>query len=143
MLFAFELDDRFDRSSAIVFLEEGCLKGLAWHAFEVPGLYNALWAQYFAEFAIEAVLGTVGVYVGEVPSATGAHVHLFDGHFVFSGTHPMDEELGVRVGTEHCFARRIETAFYSDFSVIRCRDYRGFCDRLGGFHGTVYNHIAI
>src|SRR6267143_1342105 len=143
MLLVFELDDRFDGRSAVVFFEEGCLMGLAWHAFEVPGLYDALWAHYFAEFAVEAVLGAVRVDVGEVPLAAGADVHLLDGHLVFSRSHPVDEQLRVRVCTEHCFAGRVETAFYSDFGMVGCRDYGGFRGKLGRFHDHMYNHMAI
>src|SRR5229473_218218 len=101
MLFALELDDGCDRCSAIMFLEEGCLKGFTWHALEVPCLYYAFWAQDFAEFTVEAVFGAVRVDVGEVPSAAGADVHLFNGHLVFSGSHPLGEELGVCVCTEY------------------------------------------
>ncbi len=143
MLLALELDDGCDCGSAIVFLEEGCLKGLAWHAFEVPGLDDALRAHDFAKFAVEAVLGSVRVDVGEVPSAAGADVHLLDGHLVFSRSHPVDEELGVGVCTEHCFAGRVETAFDSDLGIVRCGDYCGSRGRLGGFHNPMYNHIAI
>src|SRR6266487_4373552 len=101
MLFALELDDRCDRCSAIMFLEEGCLKGLAWHAFEVPCLHNALRAYDFAQFAVEAVFGTVRLSVGEVPSAAGADVHLHNGHFVFSGYHTLREEIIICVCAEH------------------------------------------
>src|SRR5438874_13817148 len=80
MLLAFELDDGCDCGSAIVFLEEGSLKGLAWHAFEVPGLHDALREHDLAEFTVETVFGTVRVDVGEVPSAARADFHPLDGH---------------------------------------------------------------
>jgi hypothetical protein len=35
--------------------------------------------------------------VSEVPFATLSDVHLFDCHLVFSRSHPVDEELGVRM----------------------------------------------
>src|SRR5437870_4227493 len=143
MLLALELDDGCNCCSAIVLMEEGGLKGLAWHAFEVPGLYDALGRHDFPEFAVEAVLGAVRVDVGEVPSAAGADVHLFDRHLVFSRSHPVDEELRVRVCPEHCFAGCVETTFYSDFSIVRCRDYGGVRGRLGGFHNLMHNHLAI
>src|SRR5713226_3608038 len=101
MLLALKLDDGCDCSSAVVFLEEGCLKGFAWHAFEVPGLYDALRALDFAEFAMEAILGAVRVDVGEVPSAAGADVHLLNGHLVFSRPHPLRKELRIYVRLEN------------------------------------------
>src|SRR2546426_1016435 len=101
MLLALELDDGCDCGAAIVFLEEGCLKGLAWHAFEVPGLHDALRADDLAVFAVEAVFGAVRVDVGELPSASGTDIHLFDGHLVFSGPHPLGKEFGVGVCSEY------------------------------------------
>src|SRR5712664_3880377 len=130
MLLALELDDGFDCGSAIMFLEEGCLKGLAWHAFEVPGLHDALWADDFAEFAVEAVLGAVCIGVGEVPSAAWADVHLLDGHLVFSGPHPLGNEFWISVCTEHGVAGRLEGPYYSDLGIVRSCDYGGFCYRL-------------
>src|SRR6267378_1553891 len=97
MLLAFEFDDGFDCGSAVVFFEEGCLKGFAWHSFEIPSLHYALWAHDLAEFAVEAVLGAVRVDVSEVPSAAGADVHLLNGHLVFSRPHPLREELRIYV----------------------------------------------
>jgi hypothetical protein len=55
----------------------------------------------------------------------------------------VDEELGVRVCTKHCFAGCVETAFHSDFSIVRGRDNGGFRGRLGNFHNPLYNQIAI
>src|SRR6266516_7283397 len=123
MLLAFELDDGCDCGSVILFLEEGCLKGLAWHAFEVPGLHYALWVHDFAEFAVEPVFCSVGIDVSEVPSAAGADVHLFDYHLVFSRPQPLSEELRVCICPEHGVAGRVESAFYSDFRIVRCCDY--------------------
>src|SRR3989442_266488 len=71
MLLALELDDGCVCGAAIVFLEEGCLKGLAWHAFEVPGLHDALRADDLAVFAVEAVFGAVRVDVGELHRPPG------------------------------------------------------------------------
>src|SRR6266849_5957321 len=134
MLLSLEFDDRCDRGSAIMFLEEGCLKGLAWHAFEVPCLHYALRAHDLAEFALEAVLGAVRVNVGEAPSAAGADVHLFNGHLVFSGSHPLREEFGVRVCAEHDVTGRLECPHYADFGIIRGCDERGLRGGLRNFH---------
>ena len=95
------------------------MKGLAWHAFEVPCLHNALRAYDFAEFAVEAVFGAVRVAVGEMPSAAGADVHLLNGHLVFSGSHPLREEIGIGVCAEHEVAGRLESSHYADFGIIR------------------------
>src|SRR5712692_6637895 len=122
MLFPLELDDGCDCCSAVVFLEEGCLKGLTWHALEVPGLHYAFRADDFAEFAVEAVSGAIRVYVGEVPSTAGVDIHLLDCHLVFSGSHPPGKELWISVCTEHDVARRVESAFYSDLRIIRSCD---------------------
>src|SRR5690348_12274551 len=119
MLFAFELDDGRYRCSAIMFLEEGCLKGLAWHPFEVPCLHYALWAHNFAEFAVKAVFGAIRVDVGEVPSAAWADVHLLNGHLVFSGSHPLRNEFGIGVCAEYEVTGRLEGSHYSDFGIIR------------------------
>src|SRR2546427_11333785 len=100
MLLALELDDGCDCGSAIVFLEEGSLKGLAWHAFEVPGLNDALRANDLAEFTVETVFGPVRVDVGEGQSADRADVYPPDGHLVFSPPHPFIKELAV------CLCRR-------------------------------------
>src|SRR2546426_11372833 len=100
MLLALELDDGCDCGSAIVFLEEGRLKGLAWHAFEVPGLHDTLRAHDLSEFTVEPVFGPVRIDVGEVPSAAGADVHLFDCHLVFSRPHPVSKELRICICPE-------------------------------------------
>src|SRR6266705_3892981 len=134
MLLALELDDGFDRGTAIMFLEKSCLKGLTQHAFEVPSLNDALRADDLAEFGVEAVFGPVSVDVGEVPSAAGADIHLFDGHLVFSGPHPLGEELWVGICAEHDVAWRVESAFYSDLRIVRGSDYCRFRGRLCGFH---------
>src|SRR6267143_5269435 len=118
MLLVFELDDRFDGRSAVVFFEEDCLKGFAWHSFEIPSLHYALWAHDFAEFAVEAVLGAVRIDVSEVPSAAGADVHLFDGHFVLSWAHPLGYEFGVGVCAENEVTGRVEQSLYPDFCVV-------------------------
>jgi len=119
MLLAFELDDGCDSGSAILFLEESCLKGLARHAFKVPGLHNALGAHNFAEFAVETVLGTICVDVGEVPSAARANVHLFNVHLVFSGSHPLGEEFWIDVCLEHEVTGRLESPYNVDLGIIR------------------------
>src|SRR6266511_1860002 len=129
MLLAFELDDGCDCCSAVVFLEEGCLKGLAWHPFKIPGLHYALGAQDLAEFAVEAVFGAVRVDMGEVPLAAGADIHLLDCQLVFSEAHPVDKELGVGVCSEHRLPWSVKRAFYSDFRIVRCRDYGRFRGR--------------
>src|SRR6476661_8620558 len=116
MLLALKLHDGSDSGSAIMFLEEGCLKGLAWHAFEVPGLHYALGAHDLAEFAVEAVFGAIRVDVGEVPSAPRADVHLLDRHPVFSGAHPLGKEFGVGVRAEDEVAGRLERPDYVDLS---------------------------
>src|SRR5712692_11666816 len=120
MLLALKLDNGSNSGEAITFFEQGCLKGLARHAFEVPGLYDALRAHDFAEFAVEAVLGAVRVDVGEVPSAAGADVHLLNGHLVFSRPHPLREELRIYVRLENSVARRVKSAYYSNFRIVRC-----------------------
>src|SRR5438093_2901305 len=130
MLLALELDDGCDCGSAIVFLEEGGLKGLAWHAFEVPCLHDALRANDLSEFTVETVFGPVRVDVGEVPSTAGANVHLFDGHLVFSWPHPLSKELWICICPEHGVAGRVESAFYSDFRIVWC------CDQ-GAFRGSL------
>jgi len=130
MLFPLELDDGCHRGATVVFLEEGCLKGLAWHAFEIPRLHNTLWAYDFAEFAVEAVFGAVRVYVGEAPSAAWADVQLLDGHLVFSGPHPLGDEFWISVSTEYGVAGRVEGPYYSDLGIVRSCDYGGFRDRL-------------
>src|SRR6267378_5885201 len=117
MLLALKLDDRCDRGSAIMLLEEGCLKRLAWHAFEVPCLHYALRAHDLAEFAVEAVFCAVRVNVGEVPLAAGADVHLFNGHLVFSGSHPLGEQFGICVCAEHEVTGRLESSHYADFGI--------------------------
>src|SRR6266571_2428286 len=128
MLLALELDDRCDRGAAVVFLEEGCLKGLARHSFEIPSLHNALGADDFAEFAVEAVFCAIRVDVGEVPSAAGTNIHLLDGHLVFSGAHPLGNEFWIGVCTEHGVAGGVKGPYYSDLGIVRS------CDN-GGFHG--------
>src|SRR5712692_6646828 len=130
MLLALKLDNGSNSGEAITFFEQGCLKGLARHAFEVPGLYDALRAHDFAEFAVEAVFGAVRVDVGEVPSAARADVHLLDGHPVLPGSHPLCKELWIGVCAEHGVAGCVEGAFYSDFRIVRGSDQGGFRDRL-------------
>src|SRR5712664_1144381 len=134
MLLALELNDRCDRGSAIMFLEEGCLKGLAWHALKVPCLHYALRAHDLAEFAVEAVFGAVRVNVGEMPSAAWADVHLFNRHLVFSRSHPLGEQFGIRVCAEHEVTRRLENSHYADFGITRCCDQRGLRGGLRNFH---------
>src|SRR5438309_11826426 len=125
MLLALELDDRCDRGSTVMFFEEGCLKGLAWHAFEVPGLHYALGAHDLAEFAVEAVFGAIRVDVSEVPSTAGADIHLLDRHLVFSGAHPLGREFCVGVCPEDEVAGRLERPDYVDLSIARgCYDCR-------------------
>src|SRR3989442_2213354 len=125
MLLAFELDDGCDCGSTIMFLEKSCLKRFAWHSFEIPGLYNAFWAHDLAEFPVETVFGAVSVDVGEVPSAARVDIHLFDCHLVFSRPHPLGKELWIRICVEHGVAWRVESAFHSNFRIVRCFDYGG------------------
>src|SRR2546426_10472110 len=122
MLLAVELADRCACGSAIVFLEEGGLKGVAWHAFEVPGLHDALGAHDLAEFPVETVFGAVRVDVGEVPSAARADVHPLDGHLVFSRPHPLSKELRICICPEHGVTGRVESALHSDFRIVWCCD---------------------
>src|SRR6266700_79713 len=129
MFLALELDDGCDRCPAIMFFEEGCLKGLAWHAFEVPGLHYALWAYDLAEFAVEAVFRPVCIDMEEAPSTVGADIHLLDSHLVFSRPHPLSNEFWISVCTKHGVARRVEGPYDSDLSIVRSRYYGGFRDR--------------
>src|SRR5437870_12803787 len=101
MLLALELDDRCDCGSAIVFLEEGSLKGLAWHAFEAPGLHDALRAHDLAEFTAETVFGTFSVEVGEVPLAARSAVHPLAGHLVLSLPDRFSIEFRSCIFSEH------------------------------------------
>src|SRR5437879_11089787 len=130
MPLALELDGRRDSGSPIMFLEYGCLKGLAWHAFEVPGLHYALGAHDLAEFTVEAVFGAIRVDVSEVPSAAGADLHLLDRHLVFSGAHPLGEEFGVSVCPEDEVAGSLERPDYVDLSIARGCDHSGLCRGL-------------
>src|SRR5205807_10059194 len=130
ILLALKFHDGSDSGSAILFLEEGCLKGLARHPLKVPSLHYALRAHNFTEFTVETILGSIGVYVGEVPSTTRADVHLFDCHLVFSGFHPLEEALWIGLCLEDEVAGRLESPNYVDLSIVRGRDQGGFRGRL-------------